>query len=439
MIANKDDMTDKKQQRGQFFTTSQKVQQVMVDLLENTGGKFLEPSAGAGHLVKALEDKFPNASIDAVELDENIVAVCDTPIQNNDFFVFADSAEASYDVIFGNPPYVSWKAMEESSKISSAEVKKGYSEKTNLYHLFIDRCIDLLADHGEMVLIVPKEWLYSSSAGPLRKKIYESGHLSHIVDCGEEKLFADADVPALLIFRFVKSERTSDTRVNYAENLSAALENKWEERELVDKNSRWLLLHKELAHKVSKWGRLGDVMSVKVGIVSGLDGVFRVSGDGSQFEAETVVSYITTKGIEKFIDVNHIDKWEDVPPKTAAYLLSHKDRLISRKIAKFSEANWWKYGAIRNKTAMESDLGRVYVFGRTRSQAPFFANTTGEVYYSGGILGLFARDENFDPTEYIDTLNSAEFREVLEAMFLATGTKISLQPATLEDAPFPVS
>lgn len=426
-----------KQQRGQFFTTSPSVQRVMLSLVDHADGRFLEPSAGAGHLVKALEQACPSAVIDAVELDDNIPAVCRTRITNADFFAFADASTAGYDVVFGNPPYVSWKAMEESSKLSSIAVKAGYSEKTNLYHLFIDRCIDLLADNGEMVLIVPKEWLYASSAAPLRKKISESGHISHIVDCGEEKLFTDANVPALLIFRFVKTERTADMRVSYASDLTGAMTGEWEKKELVDKNSRWLLLHEELARKVSTWGRLGDVMSVKVGMVTGLDKVFRVSGT-EDFEEGTVATYLTTKGIERFIDVNHIDNWNDMPPRTAAYLLAHKEQLLARRITVFSETNWWKYGAVRNRRAMDSSAKRIYAYARTRSQSPFFAGSAEAVYYSGGVLGLFARSKNVDPHDYLDALNSAEFREVLEAMFLATGNKMSLQPATLEDAPFPL-
>ena len=428
-----------KEQRGQFFTTSQMVQTVMLDLLEPKRGTVLEPSAGAGHLVKALEECSSEFQIDAVELDESIQSVCSTPIVNEDFFVFADQAKKKYDHIFGNPPYVSWKNMEDSSKASTSDVKKRYSDKSNLYHLFIDRSIDLLAEDGQMVLIVPKEWLYTSSAAPLRNKILDEGRITHIVDCGEEKLFSDADVPALLIFRFLKTSKTTkdDSKVQFAENLKAAHQGTWDTRVLVNKNSRWLLLHEELANKVSSWGVLGDVVSVKVGIVSGLDKVFRVENP-EDFEPSTVRKYITTKGIEHFIDVNHFDQWDMIPPRTAAYLLSHKPALIGRRISPFHENNWWKYGAIRNKSAMDSTSQRIYAFCKTRSVTPFFKMDE-DNYYGGGLLGIFAKNENVDMDKTLEILNSKDFREVMEAMFLATGNKVSLQPATLEDAPFPIA
>lgn len=427
-----------KQQRGQFFTTTQKVQQAMVDLItaDPVTALAFEPSAGSGHLVKTLEDKGYH-NIDAVEIDETLDTVCQSEITNQDFFTYADARNndnGTYDVIFGNPPYVAWKHIEDATRQSAATVKSRYSDKTNLYHLFIDRCIDLLKENGEMVLIVPKEWLYSSSAAPLRTKMYNSGSITHLIDCGEEKLFDDADVPALLIFRYTKG--VTQSSIKFAANLTAAVDDNWETRNLVSTGHRWMLLTPELASKTQNWGKLGDRFSVKVGMVSGADGIFRISAT-ADIEEEATRTYLTTKGLERFIDVNHIQEFSDIPPKAAAYLLEHKEALIKRKIASFNESNWWKYGAVRNALAMNSSISRIYAYGRTRNPQPFFINEQDSLFFSGGILGLFAKDEKENLEEVTSFLNSADFREIMEAMFLATGNKISLQPSTLEDAPFP--
>jgi adenine-specific DNA-methyltransferase len=430
-------MTNKKQ-RGQFFTSNEKVQQVMLDLVKNKSGAALEPSAGAGHLVVALETLPSLSSITALELDTAIPAVCSTPMEYGDFFTFANGKENRYDVIFGNPPYVAWKHIEEATQLSAAAIKKDYSDKTNLYYLFIDRCVDLLKDNGEIVFIVPKEWLYTSSAKPLREKISRLGHISHIVDCGEEKLFADADVPALLIFRFVKSKE--DEATLFATNLNEAHKGNWETREFISKDGRWMLLEPELAEKVATWGKFGDQYSVKVGIVSGLDGVFRITNP-EDFEPETIQSYITTKGIELFIDVNSYITFDSIPEKTRAYLLEHKPALIGRKIAKFDESNWWRYGAIRNKNAMDSSAARFYSHGRTRNAAPFFTvEKEKAIYFGGGIIGIFEKpNAQIHHTDTIKFLNSVEFRKILDGMFITIGNKVSFQPATLEDVPFPLT
>jgi adenine-specific DNA-methyltransferase len=420
---------DTKQQRGQFFTTNPKVQAVMHRLVTHTSGVLLEPSAGAGDLLFEFE-KNKNFKIEAVELDSSIATKCKTKIVFQDFFVFAVGKDNRYDVIYGNPPYVAWKSLEQDTKVSAADVKKEYSDKTNLYHLFIDRCIDLLAPRGELVFIVPKEWLYTSSAAPLRNKVLREGSLTHIIDCGEEKLFADADVPALLIFRFVKGERVK--HVQFSGSLDEAYNDSFSDKTLTNTNGRYILLDDELTKEVTSWGRLKDNFDVKVGIVSGSDNIYRVGDSG--LSGSGTKNYLTTKGVELFIDCNDFDKESDIPKAVLAELKKHKAELLKRKISKFDDTNWWKYGAIRNKDSMASDSERFYALVKTRSATPFFEND--EKFYGGGILGIF-KNGKVTVKSALKILNSTVYRGVMEAMFLTTGNKVSLQPATLEDAPFP--
>jgi len=58
---------DLKKQRGQFFTTRDKVLNILTSLIHNDGLIF-EPSAGSGHIVKAVESKVKNKIL-ACEID----------------------------------------------------------------------------------------------------------------------------------------------------------------------------------------------------------------------------------------------------------------------------------------------------------------------------------------------------------------------------------
>lgn len=424
-----------KKQRGQFFTTNLDVQIVLGQLISQTGGALLEPSAGAGHLVKWVEDNL-SCAITAIELDSSLKSICKTKILREDFFQFSKDKNSSFDIILGNPPYVAWKDMEENTRLSSETVKANYSDKTNLYHLFIDKCIDLLKPGGELVLIVPKEWLYTSSANPLRQKIVSLGAITHIVDCGEEKLFPDASVPALLIFRFVKG--LSSDRVKFANSLLNAKNGTYIQKNLTNRDGRFMLLSRNVAESIKSWGKLSSSYQVKVGMVSGADGIFRAPAG---LEPESIKKYATTKGVEYFIDLNHIEDLKQIPPKTLKYLFSNKKALLARKIANFDETNWWKYGAIRNREAMLSNTPRFYALAKTRNKKPFFLSQDKEVsMYSGGLLGLFkVKTGKVSLATAIRILNHPGYRVLLEAMFLTTGDKLSLQPATLEDAPFPLT
>jgi adenine-specific DNA-methyltransferase len=423
-----------KEQRGQFFTTNADVQTVLGQLITHRSGSFLEPSAGPGHLVKWAEDNLPNLSIEAVELDSALTPVCQTKILYQDFFTFANNREVDYDVILGNPPFVAWKSVEESTRASASDVKGSYADKTNLYHLFMDRCIDLLKPGGELIFIVPKEWLYTSSAEPLRHKMTSQGSITHLIDCGEEKLFTDASVPALLIFRFVKGQTSNS--VQFASSLADAKSHLYSQQVLYNIEGRFLLLDPMMSKLIAGWGTLKESYRVRVGMVSGADNIFRVP-PSLVLEPECVLDYVTTKGVERFIDVNHISEWSQMPPLTAAYLLSQKQALLARRIVEFNESNFWRYGAVRNHSYMIGNVPRFYAFAKTRLDHPFFMNDSTHMY-SGGILGLFQEPRTSLSRELaMEVLNSKRYRAILEAMFLCTGNKVSLQPATLEDAPFP--
>lgn len=429
---------ENKAQRGQFFTVNDRVHKVMLELITTSKqSKVLEPSSGEGHLVKLLEDS-GFADITSVEYDPDLKAVSVSKPVRASFFDFAEGTDIQYSCIFGNPPYVSWKELEEdqTQNPNLISVKKNYSDKANLYYLFMDKCIDLLSDGGEIIFIVPKEWLYTSSAEPLRIKMLTTGSITHVVDCGEEKLFPDADVPAIVIFRFQKGLNSRKT--SYATTLDNAVAGSWEERVIEETGNRLIFLAPDTARIIDGWGVLSDVMSVKVGIVSGADPIFRVS-DHTLYESSGLCQYLTTKGMEWFIDVNHIDSEANLPPKIRTFLLSHKDKLINRRIAKFDENNWWKYGAIRNKESMIGSARRFYSFVKTRSESPFFAQDEAELF-SGGLLGIFLKD-SFPKTVTVDdviqVLNSDLYRRLFVSMQLTTANKLSLQPSTLATLPLP--
>lgn len=430
-----------KKQRGQFFTTNTAVQKVLGSLLHNHGS-LLEPSAGAGDLLLLAEEQHKYDEIVGFELDETIINKSHSLIYYGNFFVLANSCEEKFDSILGNPPFVAWKNV-EADTINAAEiVKQKYQDKTNLYHLFIDRCVDLLKPGGELVFIVPKEWLYTTSAQPLREKLLQTGTITHIVDCGEEKLFLDADVPALLIFRFQKGTNHSveHNHVYFASTIQDALQNDWEDRQLIAQLGRFMLLPEAIASTIATWGLLKDHFSVKVGMVSGADSIFRLDEDTEKtIETEAKRLFMTTKGREWFLDVNQYSMLDDIPPHARNYVIEHKDALLKRRIAKFDATNFWKYGAIRNEQAMANKNDHFYAFVKTRNPQPFFIDNSVS-YYGGGILGIFRKQDALVSDETaVKVLNSPTYRKILEAMFLTTGNKVSLQPATLEDAPFPLT
>jgi adenine-specific DNA-methyltransferase len=409
----------------------------MTALVSHRQGAALEPSAGEGHLAAALHRAAPQLEVTSVEIDTTLSwGHLDLPLCNADFFEFTSLRHQSYDVVFGNPPYVPLKNTGSSTRVLLAGYEETYQGKVNLYQLFFDRCIDLLKPGGELVFIIPGEWVYATAAAPLREKIQRLGAITDFIHCGEEKLFADASVPFIAIVRFVRGEKQGFVRYHNTFHAARTKEEP-ELRSLVVREQRWMMLHPELANALASWGTLKDQFSVHAGLVSGCDDVFMLK-PGSKVEDSCRLSQMTSERVEReFLFLDRYESLDDVPPRARAFVRRHKQRLLKRKIRSFSATNFWQYGAVRNLSMMDSTRDRFFALVKTRSSEPFFPAGSAK-HFTGAVLGIFRLDDAaLQCEDVVELMNSDRYRSVLESMLLVSGEKVSLQPSTLLDAPLP--
>lgn len=74
-----------------------------------------------------------------------------------------------YDVVVTNPPYM---GISSGNAKLNEYVKNNYPEsKTDLFSVFIDRCMDMLSKNGIQALITMQGWMFLSSYEKLRKKV----------------------------------------------------------------------------------------------------------------------------------------------------------------------------------------------------------------------------------------------------------------------------
>lgn len=434
---------------SQFFTYHHHIQSILVSLIRNTTGDVLEPSAGAGFLMQAFS-AVDTRKITGWEIDSTLPHISNAPIVYGDFFHLAQETKHYYSTIIGNPPFIQWKNVHTTTQENAQKIKNNYTDKINIYCLFIDACIDLLEDQGELIFITPKEWLYSSSAQPLREKIIRTGVLTDIVDIGEYKVFADADVPSLVIFRFVKTQVQENNILSYYTypDLTVSYRKIWV------KNNHWFIIEKKLLEKCEKWGTLGDFFDIKLGYTTGADTVFDVSDKHDilpRLEKEnTVKTIMTSNGMRKYLGFFHNTSFEKIPPYSQSFLLSHKNTLITRKSCSFNERNWFHWGVLRNKSFIESHIPIIFAYNRTRKH-PFFFNDNNIQYFTQGILGLYSiiKDHNkkYINEHYtrehdyyhdvVSLLNSTFYKEIFESVGVITGNRITLSPHVLKNIPFP--
>ena len=340
---------------GQVFTP-QFIVDDMLKLIKNNGN-ILEPSCGDGAFSKNLKN------VVAIEVDKN---VCPDYALNIDFFFY--SIDNKFDTIIGNPPYVRFQDIQEKTK-NKLDMSL-FDERSNLYLFFIYKCILHLKSHGELIFIVPRDFLKLTSAIKLNNFIYQNGTITDIIELGDSKIFQNA-CPNCVIFRFEKDNFSRITNIT----------------------KRFQVINGQMIFTSNNYNiKFSDLFFVKVGAVSGADSLFENTNGNLDF----VCSYTNKTGKTKKMFYNiKTQELEQV-----------KEKLINRKIKKFNEDNWFMWG----RNCYISNEERIYVNQKTRNKKPFFYNKC--KYYDGAILAIFPKFKCKDFEKLADDFNKVDWDEL---------------------------
>ena len=174
---------------GQVFTP-QEIVNYMMQLRQNNGS-ILEPACGSGVFLNYLKN------CTGIEIDSEI---CPEGALNIDFFDY--SIENKYDTIIGNPPYVRFQDIIQSTK-KKLDLKY-FDERSNLYLFFIEKSLRHLNDRGEIIFITPRDFLKATSAIKLNNLLYQNGTITDIIELGDQRVFNGYN-PNTIIWRYEKN------------------------------------------------------------------------------------------------------------------------------------------------------------------------------------------------------------------------------------------
>ena len=352
---------------AQYFTTNINLKEKVFEFILNSPSNILEPSIGQGDLITFITDKIPYITFDMYEIDTKIKLL--DKIQKDEV-VYGDfmtqTITKTYKTIVGNPPYV--------------RTKKG-----NLYIDFTEKCYNLLDDNGELIFIVPSDFLKLTSASKLLNVMMTNGTFTHIFHNHNEKMFENASID-VIVFRYCKNSLI-DKKALYNDKL------------LYITNSNGLITFGEEENNNSVMFQ--DYFDIYVGLVSGKEDVYKNNEFGN---------------IELLNGEDKIDKYiciETYPCDNDAinkYLLHHKKELIERKIRKFNEINWFEWGAPRNITTINANIGKdcIYVYNLTRKSNISFM---GKVNYFGGGLIMLKPKKECGLNNIVAYMNSDKFKD----------------------------
>ena len=356
-----------KHKLGQYFTTSIELKEKVFEFICNNPDNILEPSIGQGDLVTFIMSKIPDITFDMYEIDTEIKLLDDI---DSDSVIYTDfmtyTLTKIYKTIIGNPPYV--------------RTKKG-----NLYIDFIEKCYNLLEFNGELIFIVPSDFLKLTSASKLLNVMMINGTFTHIYHPHNEKLFENASID-VIVFRYCKNNLI-DKKVVYNDKL------------LYVTNSKGLITFDEKENNSTI--TFQDYFNIYVGIVCGKEEVYKNE------ELGNIEVLNGENKIDKYI---YIEKYPCDDKKINEHLLQNKQKLIERKIRKFNESNWFEWGALRNINSINNNIDTecIYIYNLTRKSKVAFL---GRVNYFGGGLIMLKPKKPCDLTNIVEYLNSDNFKD----------------------------
>lgn len=334
---------------GQVFTPPNVVA-FMLDLCQNRG-RILEPSSGDGAFFTTLTEQGRDCV--GIELDPRVAP---PGARVMDFFDYPETER--FDSIIGNPPYVRYQDIADNTK---AKLRSPlFDKRSNLFLFFIEKCVRHLNPGGELVFIVPREFIKLTAAKKMNAWLYEQGSITHFYETGDVRIFGE-HTPNCAIFRFEKGR--------FDRHMADG-------RKFTEVDGQLMFLRND--HQV----RFSDIFTVKVGAVSGADSIYTHPAGNMEFVCSKTIETGETRRMLYGITHPHLEQ--------------HKTELLARRVREFDESNWWEWG----RKFPLNRLPRIYVNGRTRKPQPFFLHDC--LNFDGSILALFPKHTQISRRDLIE-------------------------------------
>ena len=351
---------------GQYFTTNNDLKNKVLKLIKNNPDIILEPSVGQGDLVQVIYNNNNQIQFDMYEIDTKIKILDDIP--NNVIYgdFLQQDIKKKYKTIIGNPPFIR-------------------TTTGNLYIDFIEKCYNLLADNGELIFIIPSDFFKLTCASKLLNNMISNGTFTDIYHPHNEKLFKNASID-IIVFRYCKNNKL----------IKKVLYNK---EKLYIINNEGLITFNKNNNNINNVS-FKEYFDIYVGLVTGKENVYKNKEYGN------IELLNGANQLDKYI---YIERFPSNDSKINTYLLNYKDELMSRKIKKFNETNWFEWGAPRNIKTIKENIGKecIYIYNLTRNKTIGFKSTV--KLFGGGLIILIPKKKiNLDTI--LSYLNSDNFK-----------------------------
>lgn len=344
---------------GAFFTPSYIVDYIINTIHPSENAKIIDPSCGSGAFLlgiiryyiqqygksvsQCIKENIYGSDILAYNIlrSKLLLVLCGLTykesIDINDIHIIqCDSLRQNwtqkFDVVIGNPPYVKFQDMEDSTR--NFLLKEWETTKYgtfNLYFAFFELGLKLLKKEGVMGYITPNNY-FTSLAGECLRDFFQSKRcIYQIVDFGSTKVFDVQTYTAITFLNKEKNNFIAYNRINENEDpISFLTQMTFTQNEYAHlTNKKWRLLcgsERENIHKLEHSGTpLGDMFDICVGIATLKDEIYFIDPLSENEQYYTIIKADKEYKIEKEI-TRQLIKISDI--KTQSDIKKNRRRII---------------------------------------------------------------------------------------------------------------
>lgn len=293
-----------------------------------------------------------------------------------------------FDVIIGNPPYVSASKMDEESRLLSRNWTVSLSGKTDLYIPFFQVALENLKAGGMLGYITVNNFYRSVNGRNLRKYFIENKWGIRIVDFGAEKIFSGRSAYTCLFF----ASKESCDFISYTKAKPVQIKGKEALNFLkvpysnYDSDETWQLKSEKIQNALKSIERIGMPLQQKVQIRNGLAtlkndiyiiDVVKTDGKYYYFKKRNTTYKVEKAICREIVKGNILRKEKDLNRYSQQIIFPYKETfkgnvLISEEELTKQYPFAYQYLSAFQNVLAKRDKGRIsygtwYAFGRTQA------------------------------------------------------------------------